>query len=34
MDFASKGHGLRESFADLSGFLVLGKPAKEVGNIF
>lgn len=32
MDYASKGNGLKESFADLSGFLVLGKPPKEVAQ--
>ena len=34
MDYASKGHGLREWFADLSGFFVLGKPAEEVAQFF
>lgn len=34
MNYASKGLGLRESLADLSGFLLLGKPAKEVAQYF
>jgi len=32
MEYGSKGHGLRELFADLSGILVLGKPPKEVAQ--
>lgn len=34
MNYASKGHGLKESFADSSGFLVLGETPMEVAKYF